>query len=72
MIFYYKCQRWESISYSANQAEFLIRDSSLFKVIDVKVDETKNVAFLKMLLVPERIWNLQDYENERNQSTIQK
>lgn len=62
----------ESISYSVNQAEFLIKDSSLFKVIDVKVDETKNVAFLKMLLVPERIWNLQDYENERNQSTIQK
>ncbi len=62
----------DAISYSTNLAEFLIRNSSLFKVIDVNIDEEKNIAFLKMVLVPERIWNFHDYEIERNQSTIQK
>ena len=55
----------EALSYSPNQEEFLIKNSSLFKVLDVKVDSTNNVAFLQVMLIPERIWNYPDYEKEK-------
>lgn len=55
----------ESISYSPNQEEFLIKSSSLFKVLEVKVDSTNNVAFLQVMLIPERVWNYPDYEKEK-------
>ena len=55
----------EALSYSPNQEEFLIKNSSLFKVLDVKVDSTNNVAFLQVMLIPERIWDYPDYEKEK-------
>ncbi len=54
-----------NISFSPNQSEFIINSSSLFKVLDVQIDETKVVAYLKAILVPEKIWNYQDYLQER-------
>lgn len=62
----------ESLSYSTNQQEFLINSSSLFKVISVRIDEKNNVAYMQVMLVPEKIWNLQDYEMERSSFNIQK
>ena len=56
----------EELSYSSKQWEFLINSSSLFKVIDVFVSEDKTYAKLKMLLIPEQIWNKRDYDMERN------
>ena len=55
----------EDISYSKELDEFLINSSSLFQVIDVQINEERQVAYLKVLLIPERIWNYQDYQKER-------
>ncbi len=62
----------DNLSYSTNQTEFLLRDSSLFKVISVSIDTTNNVAFMKLMLIPERIWNYPDYEFERNEMSLPK
>ena len=62
----------DNLSYSTNQTEFLLRDSSLFKVISVSIDTTNNVAFMKLMLIPERIWNYPDYEFERNEMLLPK
>ena len=58
------------ISYSEDLQEFLINSSSLFKVVDVLVDEKNNTAHLKVLLIPEKIWNYQDYKREREDLRI--
>lgn len=60
----------DEISYSSNQLEFLISSSSLFKVVDVIIDEEKRSAKIKTILIPERIWNPLDYEMERNQNKL--
>jgi len=54
----------ESLSYSTSQNEFLINNGSLFKVVDINVDKAKNCAYLKMVLIPEKIWNPLDYQME--------
>lgn len=60
----------EDISYSSNQLEFLINSSSLFKVIDVIIDEKNNSAKIKTILIPQKIWSPLDYEMERNQNKL--
>lgn len=57
------------LSYSESQQEFLIQSSSLFQVIDVRIDEEKNTALLKVILIPEKVWNYQDYIREREDLT---
>ena len=52
-------------SYSPSQSEFLINNSSLFHVTKVSVDEKNNLAYMQVLLIPEKIWNFHDYEMER-------
>mgnify|MGYP004638317959 FL=1 len=47
------------------QQEFLIQDSSLFKVTDVEIEKDK--AYLKMTLIPQKIWNFLDYEQEKRE-----
>lgn len=58
----------ESTSYSKDQQEFIINSSSLFKVLDVELSPDKKKAYMKVLLIPEKIWNYPDYERERNAS----
>lgn len=55
----------DNLSYSNSQNEFLINDGTLFKVIDIAVDKENNCAHIKMILVPEKVWNPLDYEMER-------
>lgn len=55
----------DTISYSPSQKEFIINSSSLFKVLDVKVDKQNNVAYLQVILIPEKVWNLVDYTKEK-------
>ena len=55
----------DDVSYSKGQCEFVINSSSLFKVIDVSVDEIHQTASMKVLLIPEKVWNYQDYICER-------
>lgn len=55
----------DDVSYSKGKCEFVINSSSLFKVIDVSVDELHQTASMKVLLIPEKVWNYQDYIRER-------
>lgn len=57
----------ESLCLSTTQNEFLINSGSLFKVINVEVDKEQNKAKIKMILIPEKIWNPLDYEMERKE-----
>jgi len=54
--------RDSNLSVSSGQCEFLVTSTSLFKVLDVLVDEENNKASLKVMLVPKKVWNLHDYE----------
>ena len=58
------------ISYSENQLEFLINSSSLFKVIDVKIDKESNKAKIKTILIPQKLWNPLDYDMERSSNKL--
>lgn len=51
-------------SYSTNQNEFLLDKGSLSKVIDVVVDKEKKVAFLTLLLIPKKIYDINKVKNE--------
>lgn len=57
----------DATSFSPNQCEFLINNFSLFRVLDVKVDEATNTAKITMILIPQKIWNKLDYDMERQQ-----
>lgn len=46
----------DNLSYSVNQNEFLINKGSLFKVIDVIIDN--NMAILTVVLIPKKIYDV--------------
>lgn len=48
----------DELSYSKIQSEYLINKGSLFKIIDVSISEDQTKAYLKMILLPQKIWNL--------------
>lgn len=50
------------MSFSPNQTEYLIKSYSLFKVLDIKINKEENKATMKVILIPEKIWNPLDYE----------
>ena len=50
------------LSYSKNQNEFLLNKNSVSKIFDCKIDKENNVAYLKAVFIPERIWN-KEYSN---------
>lgn len=54
-----------SLSYNPNVCEYLIRASSLFKVIDVEVNKETNTAKMLVALIPQKIWDPIGYEKER-------
>ncbi len=58
------CIHSSELNYAINQNEFLINSSSLFKVLKVQTDEN-NTARIKMMLIPQKLWNSLDYEMER-------
>jgi len=45
-------------SYSINQNEFLLNKGSLSKVLDVKVNKDNDTAVLTVMLVPEKIYDI--------------
>jgi len=57
----------ENLTCSSVQNEYLIRSSSLFKVIDVNIDSIRQVAKLLVMLVPEKVWNPVDYAREKTE-----
>lgn len=48
------------LSYSPNQNEYLLNSGSLVKVLDVSVDSERNLAELVVMLVPKRLWDLEN------------
>lgn len=63
----------EQITYSKSLDEFLINSFSLFKVVDVEIDKANNTAFIRALLIPEKIWNYKDYSHNRREiNTLKK
>ncbi len=56
----------KELSYSENQAEYLLNKGTLLKIIDVKIDEKSNTAYLQTILVPQRIWNFEMQPSKNN------
>lgn len=52
------------LSYSNIQSELLINRGSLVKIVDVKLSEDKKKAYIKAVLVPQKIWNM-SYEEKQ-------
>lgn len=48
----------DTLSISKEQNEYLINSGSLFKIIDVNINKEKNIAFLKAILIPKKIWSI--------------
>lgn len=46
-----------SMSYSLNLNEYLINKGTLFKVVDVDINEEKNQAVLRAVVIPKEKWN---------------
>jgi len=59
------CIHSADLNYAVNQNEFLINSSTLFRVLGVQIDENSNKAYIKMMLIPQKLWNPLDYEMER-------
>lgn len=55
----------DSLSLSKEQQEFIINSSSLFKVLDVEISKDATEAYMKVMLIPEKIWNYADYARQR-------
>ena len=47
----------EDLSYSSVQNEYLINSSNFSKILDVVISEDKKRAYMKVLLVPEKVYN---------------
>ena len=54
-----------SLSYSKSQNEYLLNHGSVSKIIDCQIDKENNVAYLKAIFIPERIWN-RNYEQHKS------
>lgn len=47
-----------NLSYSNLQGEYLINKSSLVKIIDIKIDSDAKLAYMKVVLIPLKMWNI--------------
>ncbi len=56
----------DELSYSKGQLEFLLNRDCLSKVINVKINESSNKAYLKVLYIPRRIWDISHKKEENN------
>ena len=45
------------LSYSLNQTEYLLNKGNLSKIVTVQIDEERKTGHIKMVLLPEKIWN---------------
>lgn len=55
----------DDLSYSKSQSELLISKGSLSKVVDVVLSDDKKKAFIKVVLVPKKVYD-RKLEQERN------
>ena len=54
----------DDLSYSKVQSEYLINKSSLSKIIDVKVSSDGKLAYIKAVLIPQKMWNITYNKND--------
>ena len=54
----------DNLSYSKVQNEYLINKSSLSKIIDVKISSDGNLAYIKAVLIPQKMWNITYNKND--------
>lgn len=56
----------ENLSYSKEQNEYLLRNGTLSKIVSVEIKDNK--AYIKMAIVPQKVWNEIDYNKEHKHS----
>ena len=54
----------DNLSYSKVQNEYLINKSSLSKIIDVKISSDGKLAYIKAVLIPQKMWNITYNKND--------
>lgn len=54
----------ENMSYSPTQYEYLINKSTLSKVMEVLIEQDKNQAIMKMMVIPTKRWDIY-YKNKK-------
>ena len=54
----------DDLSYSKIQSEYLINKSSLSKIIDVKISTDGKLAYMKVVLIPQKMWNITYNKND--------
>lgn len=62
----------DELSYSKVQSEYLINKENLSKIVDVKISLDGTKAYLKAILVPQKIWNLSYNNKNQQESTIRR
>lgn len=58
----------QDLTYSPSQNEYLINRGSLTKIIEVKIDEEQQQAYLTGVLIPKEMWNI--YYKQENKDEI--
>lgn len=53
----------DELSYDKNIYEFLINKGSLAKIVDVNISDDKKYAYIKMVLIPRKVYEI-DYKEE--------
>ena len=48
----------DNLSYSKVQNEYLINKGSLSKIVDIKISPDGNLAYIKTVLIPQKMWNI--------------
>ena len=54
----------DNLSYSKVQNEYLINKGSLSKIIDVKISPDGKLAYMKAVLIPQKMWNITYNNND--------
>lgn len=53
----------DELSYSPVQTEYLLNSDNLSKIIDVEINRLEEKAYLKVLLIPQKVWD-KNYKNQ--------
>lgn len=54
----------DNLSYSKVQNEYLINKGSLSKIIDVEISPDGKLAYIKTVLIPQKMWNITYNKND--------
>ena len=54
----------DNLSYSKVQNEYLINKGSLSKIIDVEISPDGKLAYIKAVLIPQKMWNITYNKND--------